>query len=383
MANLGIDYSWARPGAAAIKAAGYGFVCRYLGDDTTGKVLSGTEASSLLGDGINIVLVWEDEANAALQGEARGVQDATKALAQANALGVPSSVPLYFAVDFDEADTAATNGELEAYFDGVASVIGLARVGIYAGYYPIERLKAAGKVTYMWQTLAWSGGQIFSGCHIYQNGQSAFGSGADIDVAEQSSYGQWTSGSSVSSSAPAAPVAAPTPAAVAGPGGTYTVKSGDYLSTIGANLGVDWRSIAQLNGIGAPYTIYPNEVLHLPGGTTAPTAPAGAATIRYTVTSGETLTEIASKFNVSGGYETLAKLNNIPNPNEIAIGEVIVIPGTAPAATPAPAVKTYTVQSGEYLSEIGAKEGVDWHTIASLNHLAAPFTIYPNESLTI
>lgn len=45
---------------------------------------------------------------------------------------------------------------------------------------------------------------------------------------------------------------------------TYTVVSGDYLSSIGAKLGKDWTAIAKLNSINAPYTIYPNQVLRLP-----------------------------------------------------------------------------------------------------------------------
>lgn len=42
---------------------------------------------------------------------------------------------------------------------------------------------------------------------------------------------------------------------------TYTVKSGDTLSGIGAKLGINWKTIANKNGIKAPYTIYPNQVL--------------------------------------------------------------------------------------------------------------------------
>ena len=44
---------------------------------------------------------------------------------------------------------------------------------------------------------------------------------------------------------------------------TYTVKAGDSLAAIGAKTGVDWKTIAALNGIGSPYTIYPGQVLKL------------------------------------------------------------------------------------------------------------------------
>lgn len=46
-----------------------------------------------------------------------------------------------------------------------------------------------------------------------------------------------------------------------GAGKTYTVKSGDTLSGIGAKLGVNWKDIASKNGISSPYTIYPGQKL--------------------------------------------------------------------------------------------------------------------------
>lgn len=51
--------------------------------------------------------------------------------------------------------------------------------------------------------------------------------------------------------------------------GTYEVQPGDTLSRIAAKLGLDWHDLAAWNGIAAPYTIHPGDVLQ----TTAP-APA-------------------------------------------------------------------------------------------------------------
>lgn len=45
---------------------------------------------------------------------------------------------------------------------------------------------------------------------------------------------------------------------------TYEVESGDCLSAIGDKLDVDWYSIAEANGIGEPYTIYPGQSLIIP-----------------------------------------------------------------------------------------------------------------------
>ncbi|MFF4531450.1 peptidoglycan-binding protein [Streptomyces sp. NPDC001407] len=44
-------------------------------------------------------------------------------------------------------------------------------------------------------------------------------------------------------------------------GGTYTVMKGDTLSGIAAKVGVVWQMLADLNGVKAPYTIYPGQVL--------------------------------------------------------------------------------------------------------------------------
>jgi nucleoid-associated protein YgaU len=46
---------------------------------------------------------------------------------------------------------------------------------------------------------------------------------------------------------------------------TYTVKSGDTLSAIGAHFGVDYMDIARLNKIENPDLIYPGQVFKIPG----------------------------------------------------------------------------------------------------------------------
>jgi hypothetical protein len=190
--DLGIDFSFAKIAPADIKAAGYKFVARYLAS-SSGKRITKSEADALRAAGLAVVLVFEDYANPKQNYDgdatATGIHDAQIALAQANAIGFPSDKPIYFAVDYDapESDQQWIN----AYLNACASVLGRSRVGIYGGYYVVKRAADAGLVYYLWQTLAWSGGQIDPRTHIYQNGQSAFGGGADVDEAKQANYGQW------------------------------------------------------------------------------------------------------------------------------------------------------------------------------------------------
>ena len=44
---------------------------------------------------------------------------------------------------------------------------------------------------------------------------------------------------------------------------TYTVQPGDYLVALAARFGLDWRYLADLNGISYPYIIYAGQVLLL------------------------------------------------------------------------------------------------------------------------
>ncbi len=57
---------------------------------------------------------------------------------------------------------------------------------------------------------------------------------------------------------------APVPRRSAPPGvNSYAVRSGDSLHSIAFAAGTDWQTLAALNRIGAPYTIYPGQLLKL------------------------------------------------------------------------------------------------------------------------
>lgn len=188
----GVDYAWSHPGGAALKAAGKVFACRYLSPDHS-KNLARVEADDLAAHGIWSVVVWEATANRAKAGRAAGVADAKTASTQAAAAGMPSSRPIYFAVDFDA--TAADQAYINAYLDGAASVIGRDRVGIYGGYYPVKRALDGGHATWAWQTVAWSGGQWDSRAVIRQGMQKNInGVSCDLDTATAADYGQWMPG---------------------------------------------------------------------------------------------------------------------------------------------------------------------------------------------
>src|SRR5262249_31326383 len=119
-----------------------------------------------------------------------GAQHAQAADGQAQAVGQPAGRPIYFAIDFDA--QPSDQGAIDAYFDGVASVIGQGRTGVYARYGPLSRLLGEGKDAWAWQTYAWSYGQWDPRAQIRQV-QNDIGPGGemDLDQAVAPDFGQW------------------------------------------------------------------------------------------------------------------------------------------------------------------------------------------------
>ncbi|MDV4151708.1 LysM peptidoglycan-binding domain-containing protein [Clostridium sp. AL.422] len=96
---------------------------------------------------------------------------------------------------------------------------------------------------------------------------------------------------------------------------TYVVQPGDNLSTIAAKFGMNYQTIASMNGISNPNLIYPGQVLLINGSSNSK--------MYYTVRPGDTLSEIATRHGVT--YQSIANLNGIKNPDLIYPGEILRI----------------------------------------------------------
>lgn len=195
MTTAGLDYSFAHPKPAAIRAAGYTFVCRYLSRNPD-KNLTEAERDQLVNAGLAIVLNWEAGAGAAMSGHAQGVADARQAQAQATALGMGNQ-PIYFSTDVDPRPFTDTQwSQVEAYYQGAASVIGLSRTGAYGGYALIRRLFDRRFVHWGWQTYAWSDHLWDGREQIRQvlNDIMVGGAECDRDEATVDDFGQWGHG---------------------------------------------------------------------------------------------------------------------------------------------------------------------------------------------
>lgn len=150
----------------------------------------------------------------------------------------------------------------------------------------------------------------------------------------------------------------------------YTVRSGDTLSEIAQKYGTTVNEIASLNNISNPNIIYVGQYLLIP---TTSNAQVSISTT-YTVKSGDTLSGIANMFGTT--YQKLAEINGIANPNKIYPGQVLKINSTS-------SVTTYTVKSGDTLSEIAQKYNTTVDNLVSKNGIKDKNKIYPGQVLKI
>lgn len=323
----GYDFSWGRPGVAALRGVGAGFVVRYVFPHTQatgGKNLTKTEASSYLSGGLKVVSNFESHASRALAGFAAGAADAVEADAQHRACGGGANDPIYFSVDVD-ITSSSQMAAVGQYFKGVTSKLGLSRTGAYGEYEVIKYLLDHKLIKYAWQAYAWSHGLYDERSQLAQdkNGLKVGGAEVDYDTAHAADYGQW----GISHGATTPPVTPPRkpPKPIKKPVTVvYVVQRGDTLSGVAQRYKTTVTAIVKANGIKNANLIYVGQRLVIPGASTAAAPPKVAAkTTVYVIRSGDTLSGIAGKYHTS--WQRLASVNGIKNPNLIYVGQKITI----------------------------------------------------------
>ena len=92
------------------------------------------------------------------------------------------------------------------------------------------------------------------------------------------------------------------------------------------------------------------------------------------------MSEIAQRFGTT--YQSLAVINNIPDPNKIYPGQEIVINGAA-AEAPAASTEYYTIQPGDTLSGIAERYGTSYQYLAYINGISNPNKIYAGDTIRV
>jgi len=166
------DYSWARPDLAALRAAGFSGVVRYVPGPGfaahSGADIDAAELARLRAAGMSTALVWQT----AGRGESIGWGEA--AVAGARQIGYAPGAAIFTAVDYDA--TWPDVADLVMRFAGLVEQAGYT-AGVYGGVRVIDELPPG---LIGWQTVAWSGGRVSPKAHLLQHLPATVG-GAEID----------------------------------------------------------------------------------------------------------------------------------------------------------------------------------------------------------
>lgn len=189
---------------------------------------------------------------------------------------------------------------------------------------------------------------------------------------------------------------------------SYTVTKGDSLWQIATNHNVSVADIKKWNNLSSD-TIFPNQTLKLHGSTgnsnsnaqqpSKPGASGGSSStpstmsVTYTVKPGDTLSQIATRHKTTVG--AIQRLNEIPG-HLIFPGQKLEVNGVPPTGTnptppkqnnpstssPSSSSGTYTVVSGDTLSQIAHRHGISVTQLRNWNQINSHM-IYVGQVLKI
>ena len=140
-------------------------------------------------------------------------------------------------------------------------------------------------------------------------------------------------------------------------GETYIVKSGDSLWSIAKRYGVSIDDIKKANNLSSNL-LNIGQVLIIPSDEEPPEI---GDFIIYTVSSGDNLYKIATKYNLT--LDDLVNYNDLATTN-LSIGQQLLIPVQKTSET-----QTYIVKSGDTLYSIASKYGISVNTLKNYNNL--------------
>jgi LysM repeat protein len=165
---------------------------------------------------------------------------------------------------------------------------------------------------------------------------------------------------------------------------TYTVQTGDTLSSIAAAAGTTLGALESVNPqISDPNVIVVGQVINLPSGSTIPST-GGTSGSTYTVVAGDTMSSIAASGGITLGALEAAN-PQITDPNFITVGEVINLPsGTTIPTTGGTGGNSYTVVAGDTMSSIALSHNVTLGALELANpSITNPDLIFPGEQVVI
>ena len=165
---------------------------------------------------------------------------------------------------------------------------------------------------------------------------------------------------------------------------SYKVQRGDTLYSIASQSKMSLSELADLNNLSTNSGLQVGQSIKIPAGSTVPDT--------YTVQSGDSLTAIASKYNL--GMDYIADLNNMSRTAGLRAGQKLKLTGEVPAVeTPKTVEKQTTasnnstdihvVKSGETLNSIARKYHLQLNYLAELNNLSRTANVRVGQRLKV
>ena len=155
----GFDWSTGWLTGPQVRAAGGVLAGRYAVPDLSpaGRGISAAEYATHKAAKVSVFLYYEGTASWMLGGWDAGVEAAHIAEASKANAAMPERQPIHYAHDIDPDPNHFP--AIEACLDGIASVVGWDKIGVYAGWLLIDHLARLGKIRYFVQTIAWEYGR--------------------------------------------------------------------------------------------------------------------------------------------------------------------------------------------------------------------------------
>ena len=177
------------------------------------------------------------------------------------------------------------------------------------------------------------------------------------------------------------PVSVPENTTIPAAGRTTTiiVQRGDTLTELALKYNTTVTRLVELNNIANPNLIYTGQTLIVPSGESALDTDGNSTSGQtiYIVKSGDTLNKIALQYGTT--VVAIAQENSIRNINLIYVGQRLIIPTNRNDL----GHTLYKIRSGDTLWSISRKYGVSIATIVRLNRIQNPNLIYAGDILRI
>jgi len=154
----------------------------------------------------------------------------------------------------------------------------------------------------------------------------------------------------------------------------YTVQPGDTIQFIANTYDVTVDDILVRNGIIDPNRITRGQVIIVP------LVPFQQPTL-HIVQPGENLTDIATRYDTT--VETLQQDNDIVVASSLEVGTEITLPAASGVGGALNVSQTYMIDRGDTLRTIGERFGVSWQTLATVNNIPNPNMISAGMVITI